>query len=144
MKIFTGFDDAVLAQYEHRGSSAYFKIYCQEGGKCYPSKLWMDFGTVILGWWIVAVTKLAHGESPQELRFMDGPYCLTLELSKDGCALMCSNTKDSIYWEIDFLSFVSELKLAAHKVIRHLSNVGVDEKGRRSLQLGLESMGEAG
>jgi len=137
MKIVTSFDDDVLKQYESRGSSAFFTIFFEEAGNAYPSASWMDFGGVIVGWWIMATIQLLNGESPQNFYFMDGPFCLKMELASDREKVTCSNDKEAICWTISLVDLVAELKRAANTVIRHLSQMNVDEKGRNSLQSGL-------
>jgi hypothetical protein len=139
MGLFIAFDDMLLKQHEKRGPSALFTIYWQQNGISYPTETWMDFGTIILGWWTVAILKLIHGDSPQELYFMDGPFKLSVELANDQ-SIICTDSNMTVAWTSTLGELVSEIKKASERVIRHLSDLGVDEKQRDSLALGLSRL----
>jgi hypothetical protein len=53
----------------------------------FPGLGWSDFVVVLASWWMVALKKIAEGTSEVELRFMDGPYWITV-VSQEGALLL--------------------------------------------------------
>jgi len=93
MELKVQFDGSLLSEYEKRGSSKLFGIWWTFGRTAYPEEGWLDFGAVILGWWIVALMKLLAGEPRVELLFMDGPFALSVQRQPNGKEVLVT-TKD--------------------------------------------------
>lgn len=53
MELHTSIDAELAAEYCARGARPIFTIYWEHEGRAYPADDWIDFGTVILGWWLV-------------------------------------------------------------------------------------------
>src|SRR5437588_5592384 len=111
------FDDALLLRYDRRGASASFGICWEHEGTWYPSPNWIDFGAVILDWWMIAARNLMQGERRQELYFMDGPFRLILTLLKDGTTVVCTDPKESLHWIFTLNELITQLRNASMEVV---------------------------
>jgi hypothetical protein len=49
----------------------------------FPSPGWNDFVVVLASWWMVALKEITEGASEVKLRFMDGPYWISV-VSQEG------------------------------------------------------------
>ncbi len=56
----------------------------------FPSLGWNDFVVVLASWWMVALKEIAEGASEVKLRFMDGPYWITVVSSGGRLLLRCT------------------------------------------------------
>lgn len=54
----------------------------------FPIARWNDFVIVVASWWLSAVRKLSREHQETELRFMDGPYWITLIVQGDSRLLL--------------------------------------------------------
>jgi hypothetical protein len=140
MKLSVSLKARILSEYEDRGSSSFFTIFWQHTQESYPTDSWMDFGAILLGWWIVATLKLLRGERHQDLVFMDGPYRLSLELGDDGSTITCTAPNSTIRWITSLDELANEVRSSALAVIRQLEQFGIDQKERRALQIGLAQL----
>jgi hypothetical protein len=76
------FDPSTLRQ-GRSGSIAgvvYFKFSPEQQ---FPSLGWNDFVVVLASWWMVALNEVTEGAPEVKLRFMDGPYWITV-VSQEG------------------------------------------------------------
>jgi hypothetical protein len=63
-------------------------LYFVIDGRSFPDESWNDFVVVILSWWCLALLRLVSRPSvAEQLRFMDGPFAVQVELSDDGRAV---------------------------------------------------------
>ena len=132
MKLCVDFDDALIEKYVRRGSNPLFAIYWKQGETTYPEEQWVDFGSVVLGWWLVAARLLVEGAPEAEFLFMDGPY--RLNARRFGNQLHFSAEGEAWLWRVSTETFVSELLEAAAEVKRKFSELGISDKG--GLQVG--------
>lgn len=132
MKLCVDFDDALIEKYVRRGSNSLFTIYWQQEEAAYPEEQWLDFGAVILGWWLVTAKTLVEGALEAEFLFMDGPY--RLNAHRFGNQLHFSAEGEAWLWRVSTETFVSELLEAAAEVKRKFSELGISDKS--GLQVG--------
>jgi hypothetical protein len=59
----------------------------------FPSLGWNDFVVVLGSWWIVALREIAEGASEVKLRFMDGPYWITVASHEEEAILRCTEDR---------------------------------------------------
>ena len=136
MKLCVDFDDALIERYVRRGGNPLFTIYWKQGGAAYPEEQWLDFGSVIIGWWLVAAKSLLDGAVEAEFPFMDGPY--RLKAHRFGNVVHFSADKEAWVWRTPIDTLVSELLNAAEKVQQKLSGLGVSDQ--ESLRVGTRSL----
>ncbi len=136
MKLCVDFDDALIEKCVRRGSNPLFTIYWKRGEAAYPEEQWLDFGSVIIGWWLVAAKSLLEGAVEAELLFMDGPY--RVKARRVGTMVHFSADKETWVWRTPIDTFVSELLNAAEKVQQKLVGLGVSDQ--ESLRTGARSL----
>jgi hypothetical protein len=136
MKLHVDFEDALIKKYAERGQSPIFTIYWTEGEAAYPAERWLDFGSVVLSWWLVAAKSLLEGATEAEFSFMDGPYCLR-----------ASRIVDLLYFSVDDQSwqgripvevFAAELVKAARQVQNKLAKLNISDK--EGLHVGIQHL----
>ena len=50
----------------------------------FPHAEWTDFTVVVLDWWVIAALRLLRGEQQAvEVRFMEGPFLVTIEAQSE-------------------------------------------------------------
>lgn len=55
------------------------------GETTFPDLRWTDFVVVVLTWWCRALQRILRGDpEPIEVRFMEGPYLVELQLTRPG------------------------------------------------------------
>jgi hypothetical protein len=81
--VLTEFDEKTLVERLKAGKPPTIGIHIQVGDVSFPSDTWDDFSCV-LEWWIRAVRDLPIcPERKCKLRFMDGPYEVSIQYSPD-------------------------------------------------------------
>lgn len=136
MKLCVDFDDALIEKYVRRGSNPLFTIYWKQGEAAYPEEQWLDFGSVIIGWWLVAAKSLVEGAAEAEFPFMDGPY--RVKAGRFGNMVHFSADKEAWVWRTSIDILVSELLNAAEKVQQKLTSLGASDQ--ESLRSGTRSL----
>ena len=140
MKLSLYFDDDLIRKYVKRGSRPLFGIYWTQDQIAFPEEKWLDFGSVVLGWWLVAAKSLLEGATEAELSFMDGPF--QMQVRRIGNLLYVSADEQSWKWQIPIEIFVSELLRAVIDVKRKFAELGISDKeglqvGARDLEIAL-------
>lgn len=136
MELCVDFDNALIEKYMRRGSNPLFTIYWKQGDASYPEERWLDFGSVIIGWWLVAAKSLLEGATKAELQFMDGPYCIKVHRIDN--IVHFSADKEAWVWRTPIDIFVTELLDVANKVQQKLVDLGISDQ--ESLQGGLRAL----
>ena len=140
MQLVTTFDDVLLAQYSERESPPVFTIYWENCGEYYPEKNWIDFGGVILGWWLVACRHLKKNSSC-DLMFMDGPYRMKAFNSSNETFIRCRNLGGTDYqWVTSYETLASEIRKTANHVSRHLQALSLYPEICSSLDDGIANL----
>ncbi len=136
MNLNIGFDDGSIKKYVGRGRSPIFTIYWTQDGVAYPEEQWLDFGSVLLSWWLVAAKSLLDGATEAELPFMDGPF--RLKVRRIGNLLHVSADDQPWQWRTPLKTFVAELLKATSQVQQKSLDLGVPD--REGLQVGVEQL----
>lgn len=143
MKLHLEFDDDLLRKYVDRGSNPLFAIYWSQAGVAYPEQHWLDFGLVVLSWWLVAAKSLLEGESEAEFSFMDGPY--SLHVRRFDTLLHISGRGVAWQWQMPIDNFAAELLQAADQVDQKFTALGLADQtgisvGARQLKIALSQV----
>ncbi len=139
MNIVLGFDEETLRRYEGRNSPLLFSIVLEDDGQVFPEDGWLDFGCVILGWWIGAVLRMSAGTSEEELAFMDGPFTLIATRTEERLNIR-SSEGDPFLAATTLSSFSSAVRQAANEALRHMSEAGVSGDDVRALDIALREL----
>jgi hypothetical protein len=59
----------------------------------FPRRDWNDFVVVLASWWMVALREITEGASEVKLRFMDGPYSITVVSQEGALLLRCTEDR---------------------------------------------------
>lgn len=141
MELCTRFDDELIQEYVARDAKPIFTIYWEHEGRAYPADDWIDFGTVILDWWLIHAESLIRDGTPARLDFMDGPYCL--HITRFGQVLRIEAEIHEFVWECTLQEFIKSMRTATWSVIRRLDDLGLEEHDRYWLEHGLRKLTEA-
>lgn len=136
MKVQLRFDDDLIRKYVQREADPFFGIYWLHNGIAYPEEGWLDFGSVILGWWLMAATSLLRGSLEEEFLFMDGPYALSVRPL--GNQYHISMEGRSELWKVERSSFMNELLSAANQTVAKLNELQIPDK--EGLQIGIREL----
>ena len=139
MRLHVSFDDSLIKKYVERGSSPLFTIYWTHEGMAYPEDQWMDFGSVILSWWLVAARSLLESAAKADFLFMDGPYCLEIRRVND--RVYVSAEDSSVQWQISTEDFAAELLRVADTIQKKFAELGISDK--EGLEIGVQKLKNA-
>jgi hypothetical protein len=59
----------------------------------FPSPGWSDFVVVLAAWWMSALKEITEGALEVKLRFMDGPYWITVVAQEGELLLRCTEDR---------------------------------------------------
>lgn len=119
MEIHVSSDDMAIVADLERGYQPSFWISWRIDGVSYPSATWIDFGTVILNWWVQVCERLADGATFGKLMFMDGPYEIAVIRTADGKLILRPQGETRV-WTVSLLDLVDALTDAMATVITFL------------------------
>jgi hypothetical protein len=98
----------------------------------------MDFGVVILDWWIVAAHRLLNGSTKEDFQFMDGPYCISIRAEDNFVFLSSKGVSDD--WTASLEELISELLGGARLVTAELARLNIAHRERDILERKIEEM----
>lgn len=139
MKLETDFDDALMNKYSRRGAEPIFGIYWTHNGVSYPEKGWIDFGSIVLDWWLIAATALLNSSREEDFVFMDGPYRLSVRSVGDLFHVSMSDTPDP--WKVSQELLVGELLSGAKRVRAKLAELQIPDN--TGLEIGIKELSMA-
>ncbi|WP_437905530.1 hypothetical protein WME95_45820 [Sorangium sp. So ce327] len=126
------FDESTLEQGDNASRSITGVLYFDFSGYPFPGERWSDFVVVIATWWLDALEKLERGVDHEAvLRFMDGPYWITLT-RQDGNAALLRCTEDRrgagvVHEEyIDLPDFAAQVRRTARQVASACHRSGIE------------------
>lgn len=99
----------------------------------------MDFGTVILGWWLVAARQLVEGVQDDDLTFMDGPFRLKARSLANQITFSAPDLGPP--WQVAQETFVAELLAGVKRVQSKLQELGITDK--EGLRVGVTQLERA-
>lgn len=138
MKLILDFNDDLIRECEGRKSSPLLGICWEHDGLYFPDREWRDFGSVIVGWWLVSLRKLLDGSPRQDLRFMDGPHRLNVRLLGDGTIVRCRFDKLAAPYDLPIDLLVDNVQTAAGEIRERFALLNVAGSECKSLEAGLE------
>ncbi|MBV9850962.1 MAG: hypothetical protein JO250_14925 [Armatimonadetes bacterium] len=139
MKLHIEFDEDLMRDYDRRGASPFFTIYWMHSQAAYPEEGWMDFGAVVLGWWLVTAKQITEGAQEGELTFMDGPFRMKIWSVGDDLSVSAADLDQP--WQVAQETFVNELLAGAKRVQRKLQELGLAD--REGLKVGVTRLENA-
>ena len=138
MKLSYRVDEPLLMEYHKRKSPVLIYIWWESSGEYYPESNWMDFGIVILSWWIAATNKLYSGSKREELIFMDGPY--RLYLHSEVSELIVKSKDTHIEWRTTIEDLAFELIRVGDEICSVLDRMNVKDSDSKSLLNSLDKL----
>lgn len=137
MRIQLSFDIEALELSVQRKTNLVFGIAWEHNDVFYPASNWIDFGTVILPWWLRSSVELFEGAHTAEFLFMDGPYGFRAEYDRKlGVVKLLPRGQEWI-WSVELDVLARELVKAANIVSRQLYVLHIGEMDRQSLEYGV-------
>lgn len=143
MRIVLRFDPAEMVRRAQRGTPLVFGIALEHEGGFFPSEDWVDFGAVLLAWWLAAGARLSASGGTEELQFMDGPYSVRVERPAGTDTVRLSAAAAALEWQLPFADFIGALTQAAEEVRRELARLDIAPEDQASLEYGLRCLGGA-
>ena len=122
-------------------------VYYDFGGdQQFPIAGWNDFVVVVANWWLAALEGMTHGTNETRLRFMDGPYWITV-VSQGGSAVLLrcveertrASVVNEVIVEVDALS--RSLKKLANDVSRACAEAHIESHDLDNLRKYLKQGG---
>jgi hypothetical protein len=143
MRIILRFDEDVMREYVARGAQPLFEIAWVHEDVFYPERSWMDFGGVLLGWWLNSLNQLLSGADEVGFYFMEGPYSLiarhrardgTVHLVPEGC---------NVTWLVKTEDLAEAILQAAHEVSNKFDQMQIDKIATSSLRRSIPVLKQA-
>ena len=137
MHLHLKFEIPWLLKYEKRGKSPIFKIFWEINGEFYPEEEWVDNGSIILSWWLVALEKILEGSKNEDLVFMEGPYRLKLRVNHKERTITVGTGKQPNILESQIDAVVGEVLGAARTTISKFEELNIAQADREDLMEGI-------
>ncbi|MGJ4973112.1 hypothetical protein ACQR1N_32100 [Bradyrhizobium sp. HKCCYLRH1073] len=102
------FDPAALHQ-SKKGSITAVVYFEFAAGQQFPGLGWNDFVVVLAAWWVGVLHRVASGESGLQLRFMDGPYWITIIAQENRLLLQCIEDRRGAGVVYEFTTNIDDL-----------------------------------
>jgi len=136
------FDPNTLRQ--SRSGSITGVVYFEFGPeRQFPSRGWNDFVVVLASWWLVAVKEITEGTSEVKLRFMDGPYWITVVSQEGALFLRCTEDQRGavVVYEIkvELGNLIGEIFTFARNVSNACKTAGISSVDLDNLRTALPS-----
>lgn len=125
MNIEINFHETLLTRYKIGSGPLLFEITWNHDKIVYPMNNWSDFGKVILGWWVTAVSEIINGNDESEFYFMDGPYSISARYNREINLLYLSPKGIDSTWTISLNELIEQLINAFEKVSSELAQRGI-------------------
>lgn len=88
----------------------------------FPSLGWNDFVVVLASWWMVGLKEVTERASEVKLRFMDGPYWITVVSQDGGVFLRCTEDRRGAGVVYEFKVELSDLTGEIFTFARNVSD----------------------
>ncbi len=93
-----------------------FEISWEHDGIYYPTKNWVDFGCIVLGWWVSTIIKLLRGDDEGNFAFMDGPYAIAVKINRESMELELMPKGINVAWKVHLTELI-EVMIQAISVV---------------------------
>ncbi len=132
------FDPASLHQ-SSRGAITAVVYFDFGADQQFPVAGWNDFVVVVAGWWLAGLQELAGASSEVKLRFMDGPYWITVtRQDSDTVCLRCTEDRSGADAPGEFVTswkeFSTEVRSLADDVLQSCANQGFQSPDLQKLR----------
>lgn len=134
MNIKVQFDNQHFTSLTENRNNLLFYIYWEHNSVCYPSDNWLDFGYIILGWWVTNIIKLQEGADEGKFSFMDGPYSIGIKLYREIGIVELSPEKIDIVWKVSFVEVIQKILQAVNNVYKESLKIKPLEKEQKILR----------
>lgn len=133
VRIMLVFDDEKLIEYDRKGRSPHFGIAWEiDQTYYYPDKYWVDFGSVLIGWWANA-TRLDEATASMKLLFMEGTAVLYFtHYHETGIVELKPRNRDYV-WRTTFGQYTNALINASQEIQDKLRQLDIHHKTQSSL-----------
>ncbi|MCY6493942.1 hypothetical protein [Leptolyngbya sp. GGD] len=111
-----------------------FEVWWEHDGISYPEQGWVDFGYVILGWWVSNIIRISMGEEQGNFSFMDGPFSLNFQYQKDNRVFYLTSEDNLVNWSVSLKEVIDALLLFSRSLQVELSNANALKKEQVILQ----------
>ncbi|PIE89513.1 MAG: hypothetical protein CR997_11120 [Acidobacteria bacterium] len=133
------------------GKLATGAIYFSIDGKEFPEKGWNDFLVIILNWWLSAILRIVNnGSTSESFTFMDGPFELHIEVTKDEKSLFLKGIHNMgecstilISSKVKQIDFFKTIINTSEKVVCFCKSKNWDFKDLTELELAVSSLKKA-
>lgn len=136
MRIVVKFDDTLMRRYVDRGAPPLLGIWFEEGGESYPEEGWLDFGAVILLWWVSAILRLFGGSREEDLVFMDGPFRVRVRRDRASDAVALVPEGVSFTWRATLGDLARALICAIETAADEMARLQIDPSDQAKLREG--------
>lgn len=124
MKIHVNINEPYLFETK---SNISFAIYWEHNNTFYPEKNWVDFGTVITGFWTNTIMELIEQNYKKSVfNFMDGPYRIQAQYDHLLKLVSLHPERTDITWKISIDVIIREL-------ISVIERIGVELEAKNKL-----------
>lgn len=138
MRICVTIDEAAVRQYDAEDRPLVFGIYWEHEALCYPDRVWTDFGTVLMGWWIGAARRLADGAEQEVFYFMDGPFALHARRDTRTGSVTIEPRGEKVVWRASVQELIGALAGAAEEIREVLQRHGIAPSQQQAMGRGLD------
>jgi hypothetical protein len=120
-------DPVTCRRYVERGDEPLMTIFWSNGRWAYPGDGWMDFGSVIIYWWIVAISRMQSGVADAcDLPFMDGSFRLRVHRVGDCDSVRVSDPTGEVQTVTTLDALAGAVADAAVEMFAQLQQHGVE------------------
>lgn len=143
MQIDLSFDETLMRLYEARGSPIPCGISITHECLIYPMAGWIDFGPVILNWWLFALGELLSGARCRKLLFMDGPYAVAARFRRRTKTFELQPQGLDVTWDIPAGEVVEAVAGASERVANQLRRLEIGGAQQANLECAAGELREA-
>jgi hypothetical protein len=127
VRIIVKLDDSDFVAKDDVRKNLLFPILWEHAGDVYPRKDWIDFGCIIIGWWVTTVVKFLRGHDEGSFSFMDGPYALLAKFDRQTRIVTLHLQGTDKTWYVNIIEIMEALSQNIDIVYEKFEQEGVGE-----------------
>jgi hypothetical protein len=139
MHIHVKAEDLVALSTQTSRENLTFRIFWEHNGSYYPMEDWVDFGCIIIGWWVSSLIRFQRGSSRESFTFMDGPYSIDAQFDKVSGEVELKPKGTNLVWTIKITEIAENLL----QIVESLQHVLVYSNISSKDQVAFEKYSEA-